>query len=201
MLIGCMGAGGTGKTTLAKALAEQIKLPFIASSSRPVFERRGITEVDQRHMTPEQQWELQLEIFDARERLENQIAEGTLYPDGGVADRTLWDQLAYSLLRAHGVMAEEHYLSLALRAQLACKKYDVLFYFPLHTFPGGEDGFRDTAHGSRMVFDAILQRLIWYHEAHRVMTMLPGSVEERAAGAKAYIMRLMISKGEGHAVG
>lgn len=156
MLIGCMGAGGTGKTTFAKGLAVRLGLPFIASSSRAVFERHGITETSQRRMTFEQQLKLQLEIFDAREQLEDRIVDG-------VADRTLLDQLVYTMLRAHGVVEEEYYLSLMLRAKLRLKRYQFLFYFPLHTFPGQDDGFRDSAWGSRWVFDTILWRLAREH--------------------------------------
>lgn len=156
MLIGCMGAGGTGKTTFAKGLAVQLGLPFIASSSRSVFERHGITEIDQRDMTIEQQFDLQHEIFTVRENMEANIREG-------VADRTLLDQLTYNMLRAHGCTKQDEFLSLLLRAKAVLRKYDFLFYFPLTTFPGQEDGFRDSAWGSRWVFDTMLWQLARDH--------------------------------------
>ncbi len=149
MLIGCCGAGGTGKTTTAKALAQNLGLPFIASSSRAVFERRGLKEADQWRLSATEQFDLQQEIFQAREQLEAQI-------EGGVADRTLFDQVAYNLLRAGPVITEPILDDMLSRAKASLRKYQFVFYFPLVTFETSNDGMRDTAFGVRVQFDAIL---------------------------------------------
>ena len=77
MLIAACGAGGTGKTTTMQALAAATGLPFIPSASRAVFARRGLKEADQNKMTPHEQWELQQEIFAAREELEARTGIGS----------------------------------------------------------------------------------------------------------------------------
>lgn len=155
MLIGACGAGGTGKTTTMQALAAATKMPFIPSSSRAVFERRGIKESDQNSMTPQQQWELQQEIFAAREELEARTTEG-------IADRTLYDQVTYNLLRAPSVIDNRTMDDLIMRAKFATLRYDHVFYFPLCEWPAAEDGMRDTAYGLRFNFDAILLRVLQY---------------------------------------
>lgn len=153
MLIGACGAGGTGKTTTMQALAAAIKMPFIPSASRAVFERRGIKESDQNNMTPQQQWELQQEIFAARESLEAKTIEG-------IADRTLFDQVAYNLLRAPSVISQEMLAGLVNRAKTATARYDHVFFFPLVTFDTADDGMRDTSYGLRYNFNAILVDLL-----------------------------------------
>lgn len=153
MLIGFTGVGGTGKTVTAKALAEKLNLPFVASSSRAVFAKRGIVEADQAKFTPEEQYQLQQEIFQSREHLEAQTTEG-------VADRTLYDQVAYNLLRANSVITVERMVWMMERAKHWTKRYDHIFYFPFVTFATAEDGMRDNTHGTRRVFDHILTGLL-----------------------------------------
>ena len=169
MLIGAMGAGGVGKTTTMQALSAAIKVPFIPSASRAVFARRGLKEADQASMTPQQQWELQQEIFAAREELEARTTEG-------IADRTLFDQVAYNLLRTPSVISEAILNDLANRAWNGTVKYNKLFYFPLTTFDTSDDGMRDTSYGLRYVFDAILKSLLT-DVKHIVVPI--GSVTER----------------------
>lgn len=154
MLIGACGAGGTGKTTTMKALAEATGLPFIPSASRAVFARRGIVEKDQNNMTAEQQWELQQEIFAAREELESTTTNG-------IADRTLFDQVAYNLLRAPTMIDEKTINDLINRATFVAARYDKIFYFPLVTFAGQDDGMRDSAYGQRFNFDSILKAVLF----------------------------------------
>lgn len=150
MLIGFSGAGGTGKTTTAKALAEAMGLPFVASSSRAVFEKHGIVEADQHKMTPDQQFELQMEIFTARQELEVRTFRG-------VSDRTLMDQVTYTMLRAPTVVTEDILNRLLDTTRNTMRKYTTVLYFPLITFPTNEDGMRETTYGLRVNFDGILQ--------------------------------------------
>ena len=161
MLIAACGAGGTGKTTTMQALAAATGLPFIPSASRAVFARRGLKETDQNSMTPQEQWDLQQEIFAAREELEARTTEG-------IADRTLFDQVAYNLLRAPSIMTEPVLSDLCNRAWNATMKYDKVFYFPLTTFGTSADGMRDMAYGTRFNFDAILQSLLQGQQHIRV---------------------------------
>lgn len=177
MLIGCCGVGGAGKTATAKALAAELGLPFIASSSRAVFERRGIVEADQAMMTGLEQWDLQQEIFRAREQLETTITRG-------VADRTLMDQFAYNLLRAGSAMDEATCNDLSLRVIHSLTRYTLVFRFPIVTFTTHDDGMRESAYGARISFDAILDRVIQNMETitgKRVPVVPLGPIDARVA--------------------
>lgn len=170
MLIAACGAGGTGKTTTMRALSAATGIPFIPSASRTVFARRGLKETDQNHMTPQEQWDLQQEIFAAREELEARLGHE------GIADRTLFDQVAYNLLRAPTLVTEAILNDLANRAWNVTAKYKKVFYFPLTTYETSDDGMRDMAYGLRFSFDAILRSLL-RGQAHVEMPM--GTIEER----------------------
>lgn len=178
-LIGFCGAGGVGKTTTAKLLAKELDLPFIESSSRAVFARRGLVEADQHKMTPQEQFALQTEIFESREELEAKIKEG-------VADRTLFDQTAYAMLRAASVITEKELEDRLSRARLSIIKYTHLFYFPLVTFPTATDGMRETTYGLRVNFDAILRWLLVRADVG-VITVPTASVEERVGWIKGVL--------------
>jgi hypothetical protein len=172
MLIGFMGAGGTGKTTQAKALCDKMDITFRPSSSRSVFEKWELSsERDQLKMTPDQQWALQMEIFDARQKFEATFTDG-------VCDRTLLDQAAYSLLRAHGVISHEQMDTFVNIALSSLDRYDVLCYFPLVTYAEDIPDMRDNIYGSRYVFDCVLRRLI-STQSRKFLFIPPQTIEAR----------------------
>ena len=88
MRIGIAGAHRTGKTTLAKKLAERLFTPFIQGSATPVYEKLGLLPSDdltlsQRHMV---QSNILLEHKKA-------ISGQTAF----ITDRTPLDYIAYSV--------------------------------------------------------------------------------------------------------
>ena len=153
MLIGFCGAGATGKTTTAKLVAEMSGLPYVPGVARTVFARRGIkSEADQHGFTLQQQWELQMEMFEERVKMEETLKEG-------VTDRTLLDHVAYNLLRAAGAIDRDTLYDMVGRTWLDMAKYDKVFLFDLVEMPGSEDGLRENVYGVRFVHHALLRTL------------------------------------------
>lgn len=180
--IGFTGTGGTGKTTTAKALAKELGLTFQPSVSRSVFERHGITEADQRNMTAEENLKLQLEIFEARRW---QLREKPF----GVYDRTLLDQLVYTLYRGGPAVSEVLYRNLCEDVLSDLTRHVVVFYCPMTTFAGSADGFREDGFGYRLTIDLMnqaMQKLIANEDT--IITLLPVmSVQERVSRIKKHL--------------
>lgn len=176
MKIGFCGAGGTGKTTLAKRIAELSGLPFIPSPSRACFEKYGVkTEDDQNNMSPAARKTLQLDIFDAitRSSAENSI---------GVFDRTNLDNYFYALHRCHDILDTvevEHMHHVTLQQM---RKFDLIVFCPLYErcWAAGDatsDGMRTTSFASRtltsgFIWSFLEQNELKYFKAtkHRIET-------------------------------
>lgn len=146
-----MGAGGTGKTTDAKALSEVLGVPMIKSASRTAYERLGINENDCLAMTDEQKWQLQLEIFGSKEELDDNTYEF-------IADRTLLDHFAYCLMYCATFIPVQDFARFENRVRKHMKStYTHMFYYPWgYWTPENEDGVRQTAPGWQSAIDAII---------------------------------------------
>ncbi len=90
MRIGISGAAGTGKTTLAEALAEHLEVPMVGDPTRTALEERGRTSW--RGITdPVERRKIRMRMFNIKMREEKE-------PAGFVSDKTVVDFLAYWLL-------------------------------------------------------------------------------------------------------
>jgi predicted ATPase len=183
-LIGACGAGGVGKTTTMSALAKELGTELIPSVSRGIFKSRGLTEIDQRLMTPEQRLDLQLSIYAAKEVQDEEILQ-TSGADTQirVGDRTHLDHLVYCLYRCGEIMTEEMVNDLKARTIRGLRNYTTIFYFPLHTFEGQNDGFRENGFGYRAVCDIMYRALLTdLRIPHEYIAVAP--VEERVEHIK-----------------
>jgi len=91
--IGFCGAHGTGKTTLARLINEQIKLPFLTDTARQMWRDFGIDEFEKLPVTVRSyfQKEIILKIITREE------TEGV---QGFISDRTVMDNWGYTKLSA-----------------------------------------------------------------------------------------------------
>lgn len=153
MKIAFCGAGGVGKTTLAKELAKDLGLSFVPSVSRQVFQEFGWTEDRQRTATPEENWKLQRTIFERRILRDQGLTEG-------VADRSLLDHLSYCYLRCDQALDAAIIDLLEEQTRKSLKELTILFYVPLPTWRAPSDGMREDGMGYRVHYDAIMRGLI-----------------------------------------
>lgn len=182
--VGFVGAGGTGKSSVAKILAADITIPeeFRPSIVRDVFNRLGYgSEIDQFKMNDAAAWELQREILEEKFELDKTTASG-------VFDRTPVDHMAYALYRC-GNIIEDHELDWI---QMSCwsytSKYDLLFFFPVYDWEIADDGFRQNNKAYRIATQSIMLGLLTeYNAKYTVM-------ENTEPGARAQIIKAKMDR-------
>jgi hypothetical protein len=103
--IGISGPSGTGKTTLAQYISKNYDIPFITTSTKPLWDKHGITshlELIQKTVT-EPSWgmDFQKELLEWR----SAKLEGV---HSFVTDRTPIDNLVYFLLQCSSNQSDEN---------------------------------------------------------------------------------------------
>lgn len=149
--VGFTGAGGTGKTTTAKAVSEKMNAPLIKSASRAVYEERDLTEAKCLALPDEEKFLLQFDIFDKKIDLD-------LNTFGYVADRTLLDHWAYCLMYCSAFMDNLQFAKFEEKVRVhMLSTYSHIFYFPFgYWFPEKGDGVRQDSHAWQSAIDAII---------------------------------------------
>lgn len=171
MKIGCTGAGGTGKTTIATMLAEKLNLPFFPSVVRGVYQSFGLTEKDNGSLTPDQMEILQLTILRARQEEEKKYTEF-------ISDRTLIDHVAYAIYVCEFTKQEVERWRTVLEKNLS--QYDAILYFPVEDgwFPEENDPFRSSSYKQALILDGLIATLMGRYTGP-VLWMPKGSPQKR----------------------
>lgn len=150
MKIGFTGAGGTGKTTLAKTLAAVTGETFMPSPSRACFEKHGVkSEDDQRNMTPEARYALQMDIFKA---INTQVMES----QNGVFDRTHLDNLFYGFWQCRERISNEQFRDMWRTTVVGLETFDFVIFCPMYQWcytDATTDGMRTQSSVARTVMD------------------------------------------------
>jgi predicted ATPase len=148
--IGFTGAGGTGKTTTAVAVADQLGVVRMGSAARAIYEKRSLTEATVLEMRPVEQWQLQKDIFYKKVE-QDDLAENY------VADRTILDHWAYCLLYcASHVEARDFRLMEKLVQKHMRFTYSHIFYFPTGYFEPESDGVRNDSKAWQGAIDGLI---------------------------------------------
>jgi len=148
--IGLLGAGGVGKTTDAKVLAEKLNILMMKSSSRIAYEQLKISEEDVNKMTSAEKWRLQEQIFKLKTTADDQTYEF-------IADRTLLDHWAYCLMYCGAFLPNEKFTEFETTTRKHMRStYTHLFYFPWGFWTAEGDGVRQDHWAWQSAIDSIL---------------------------------------------
>lgn len=123
---------------------------MLGSVTRRVWERRGLKEADQERMSPQERYDLQLEMFAERKKAEEEIGPHF------ISDRTMLDHYAYCLFRNYTMITNEKYDSLTAEVAENLSTYDLIVYFPIVFVPPA-DGLRQDGIAYNACIDAIIQ--------------------------------------------
>lgn len=173
--IGVVGAQGTGKSTLSKALSERMGVPLITEQARIVAQEMGISDLTEfRNNAPlEEKVEFQKRALDRQIEAENSLLHGF------VSDRTTIDNAAYWFCWNHALVSHEERLEYLKKAHdHALKSYDFLIYTPIE-FEIVDDGFRETNKDYQAEVDFLVVTLLKGWGLTNRVLRASGSVEER----------------------
>ena len=160
MRIVIAGSHGTGKTTLAKALAERLNLNYIPDIVREEAAPKGFTINENTPM------EVQMWLVSRQWELEKTT------PESWIADKSLFDYFIYGGLVLEDKNVKEVIKDIVRRNA----KYDFVFYLPIE-FPMERDGLRSPDSKFHEKIDRRFKECL--AEFGVKYTVLSGSVEER----------------------
>jgi len=147
--IALSGSAGTGKTTLGRALAERLSVPFLEERMRPRLE----AGLDLHALTTDALRALLRELWEEQRALEDAASAGF------VADRSSLDYAAFWL--HYGLLdpereSGERILELAREA----RRYERILLFPWGVLPLVEDGVRSTNRWVQLRYQTLLEGLL-----------------------------------------
>lgn len=170
MILGCCGAGGTGKSTMVELIAKEYNLKVPVSISRQYYRERGITEEQQSRFSPKDRWEAQKSMFDMK--LDRDCKEDNFF-----ADRTLLDHLAYCLIYCSSEISDTLVLSMEALVKSNAQRYNKIFYFPMVKW-SSQDEVRNTHYAHQVLVDSVMTGLAKKLNIHMI-TVPPASIEAR----------------------
>ena len=179
MRIAFAGASGTGKTTLAKYVAETFNLPFNPIGSRSVAKDMGFDspyDVDKAGRRGEFQ-----------RRLVRSKVEWETTNESFVTDRTTADNLAYTCL--HDVYSVDHELIELVKTGI--DRYTHIFLCYMDTFFAlGSDPFRVSNPCYHEVYESILLSFVNKYNTKSLVIKADGNgLEKRAAHITQQLIR------------
>ncbi|MBL8861695.1 MAG: histidine phosphatase family protein [Planctomycetes bacterium] len=172
--IAISGSAGTGKTTLGRALAAELGVPFVEEGMR-----RRIEQGFRPHGYGAREWAaLMRELWQ-----EHRAAEDAA-PDGFVADRSSLDFAAFWL---HYGLHEDLAATERFVAEMHehARRYDRIVLLPWGAIPLEDDGVRSTNRWTQLRFHGILEGLLTRLVPERVVPLTGGgTVAERLSVAR-----------------
>lgn len=158
MKIAISGSHGVGKTTLAKALCEELNFPMISEVARTVAKEMGIENTDEiRKADMDLITQFQTRIFY------DQLLAESGYPDhiegytDFISDRSIFDCVAYMILYGMDKQLIDKFIS---AAALMSSGYSMIVFCPVPEGIISDDGFRLTDKESQIRYSAILKDLL-----------------------------------------
>lgn len=148
--IGFTGAGGTGKTTSAAAVAQAFGVSTLKSASRQAYEELNLTEAIVAKQNETEKWDLQKKIFMTKINNDDTTFEF-------VADRTLLDHWAYCLAYCSTFIPNDEYKRMEALVRNHMKAtYSHIYYFPWGYWISEGDGVRQDQYAWQSQIDATI---------------------------------------------
>ena len=125
--IAMSGPSGVGKTTLSEWVSKEFGIPFITTSTKPLWEKHGIINhemlIQRTILNPQWGLDFQYELLDIRKKI---IEDNEQF----VTDRSPIDNLAYFIMQNTPYLGEEATQSYIELCATALSKMDGLIQIP-----------------------------------------------------------------------
>jgi nicotinamide riboside kinase len=178
MRIAVIGAGGTGKTTLAQRLAEELSLSFVPEFAREIISEWGFQSL--KNLNDSQHVRLQQEILTRKIAVETKL-------DSFVSDRCTADSAAIWLTRLSGRVDANLTHEFVEVCRHWLKRYQFLILLPSNKIRLEDDGVREIDPWRQIMFEATLRGLltIWETEYSVIESQ---TLEDRVSEAKSILI-------------
>jgi predicted ATPase len=154
MKIAFTGAGGTGKTTMAKHVSETWGIPYVGSVAREVAKEMQIeSEEAQNSMSDGALFEYQYAIYLRRQQ---RVTEHPHF----VTDRLALDNYIYGLRRCGKALTEDVRKEWLEGVEADFNRFDLVFYCPAGLFEVQDDGMRQVDTSHTYLIDAALYGML-----------------------------------------
>src|ERR1700761_5510958 len=181
-LIGFTGAGGVGKSSVLRRLVSLYGVKDIPSNTRQVFQGFGISnEEDYKSRDVEFKLEVQLALARSKAELDKQALEEARQQDIIATDRSPIDHFCYMLNTCQAAITESFLETYVVEMKAALKRFSVIYYFPLRTYFGSADGYRDQAYGPRYAVDALMRAALDKFRPGQYEPVYIDTIEDRTA--------------------
>lgn len=174
------GASGTGKTTLARRVADLLKLPLAPSAARLAAAEMGLAspyDADVQGTRPE----LQRRITKKRCEWQSEHAAGF------VSDRSSYDDLAYTLIHCGEPLYAECLTLVFNQDQILRPTYDVIVFCPMASFFHlGTDPARNPDLSYHREFERLLLELLDKARVNVDLSLCRVSAEHRDVWASEF---------------
>jgi nicotinamide riboside kinase len=174
--IAISGSAGVGKSTLARALADRLGVPYIGEGMREYLERTGANLHD---LGPDGVRSVVLALWEERKAAEAAAR------DGFVADRSSYDFGAFWLY--YHFAAPDRDTERLFSETLAPGRYDRVYVLPWGRIPLVADGVRSTNPWTQLHLQLLLEGVLRMHA--------PDAVEVGAVGLDARVAEVLASLG------
>jgi adenylate kinase family enzyme len=140
--IGCSGPSGTGKTTLSEHIAKEYNIPFITTSTKPLWDKHGITShaqlISKTMLEPSWGIDFQNEVLEFRITKLKGV-------DQFITDRSPVDNLAYFLTQNTHLLPPEATTEYNVKCKKAFLMFTGIIQMPFtKDIPLEDDGMRIT---------------------------------------------------------
>lgn len=179
MKIALIGASSTGKSTLSRLLAKELRLPLIREQARVVLAEMGKTLPELRAV-PEDIVRFQYAVLQAQIDSELECADS-----GFVSDRSIFDNLV--LFLRHCEVTKQHVESYEeiVRNHYERHPYDILVFLRPGEFPVEDDGVRTPDPYYQSQVDGMILAILKLYSVP--VLEVSGDPAQRVRGVKSHI--------------